>query len=140
MDEFESAQRALAIQLRSLCERAGANNAFVFDAWGLVWCSASLTFGADQERLYAQMATILSSLTPPLQHGGRLDRVFRDEHAAMYCVSFGVAYVLGLWTMPETNELAMRRAVRDALPSVEALTLSLPPPGGSGGSPGAQHA
>jgi hypothetical protein len=36
--------------------------------------------------------------------------------------------------------LAMRRAVRHALPTIESLTLSLPPPDGSGGSSGAQHA
>ncbi len=34
----------------------------------------------------------------------------------------------------------MRRAVREALPGIEALTLALPPPDGSGGNSGAQHA
>jgi hypothetical protein len=140
MPDFEQAQRALAIQLRALCEHAAASNAFVFDAWGLIWCSASLTFGDDQERLYAQVAAILESLVLPLHGGGKLDRVFEDEHAATYCVSFGVTYVLGLWMTPETNELAMRRAVRDALPTIESLTLSLPPPDGPGSTSGAQHA
>lgn len=140
MAEFEKAQRNLALALRALCQRADATNAFVFDAWGLIWSSASLTFGDDQKRLYEQVATILESLDPPLQHGGRVDRVFEDEHAAMYCTSFATTYVLGLWLGPETNELAMRRAVREALPAIESLTLSLPPPDGSGGNSGAQHA
>ena len=57
----------------------------------------------------------------------------------MYCVSFAASYVVGLWTTPGTNHFVLRCAVRAALPVIEALTLSLPPPDGSGNS-GAQHA
>ena len=82
----------------------------------------------------------MTSLTPPLQQGGRVDRLFEDEQASMYSVSFSNTYVLGVWLTPQTNEFAMRRAVREALPAIESLTLSLPPPDGSGNNSGAQHA
>jgi hypothetical protein len=42
--------------------------------------------------------------------------------------------------LPSTNEFVARRAVREALPAIESLTLSLPPPDGSGNDSGAQHA
>ncbi|MCA9624762.1 MAG: hypothetical protein KC731_37320 [Myxococcales bacterium] len=114
-------------------------NAFVFDAWGLFWCSADLTYCEDQQRLYSQVKAILEGLDPPLQRGAKLDHTFPDDVTPMYCVSFSATYVLGLWLSAETNEFLMRRSVADALPNIETMTLSLPPPDGSGGSSGAQH-
>lgn len=49
------AQEELAGELRILVANAQATNAFVFDAWGIIWCSAVLTFGDDETRLYAQV-------------------------------------------------------------------------------------
>src|SRR5690606_8490908 len=37
------AQQELAEELLELVSRTAAENAFVFDAWGLIWCSARLT-------------------------------------------------------------------------------------------------
>jgi hypothetical protein len=123
-----AAQRELAAELHELVTRAGAANAFVFDAWGLIWCSAHLTHGDDQERLYAQVKAILEGLDPPLQRGTKLDRTFPDDVTPMYCVSFSATYVLGVWLNAETNEFLIRRSVADALPKIETMTLSLPPP------------
>jgi hypothetical protein len=132
-------QRELAERLRQLSERGGATNAFVFDAWGLIWCSASPTHGAERQRLFAQVKAILEGLAPPLQRGAKLDRLFPHPESPMYCASFASAYVLGLWTTPATNLFTLRRAVTDALPLVESLTLSLPPPDGTDASAGAQR-
>ena len=133
------AQQELGEELLDLVSRTSAANAFVFDAWGLIWCSAILTYGDDRERLYLQVKTILDGLEPPLQRGTKLDRIFSDDVTSMYCVSFAATYVLAVWVAPETNVFLMRRLTKDALPRIEAMTLSLPPPDGSGGSSGAQH-
>ena len=134
-----NAQQELATELHALVTRADCKNAFVFDAWGLIWCAAHLPHGEDRARLYAQVKAILEQLDPPLQRGTRLDRVFPDDVAPMYCISFAATYVLGLWLDADTNEFLVRRSVADALPTIETMTLSLPPPDGSGGSSGAQH-
>jgi hypothetical protein len=58
-------------------------------------------------------------------------------------VSFAGVYVLLLWFAEAFSELAVRRAVHQALPAIEALTVALPPPDGlavgSGADPARSH-
>jgi hypothetical protein len=136
---YGQAQNELTHELRVLVERAHATNAFVFDAWGIIWCSATLTFGEDETLLYAQVPEVLEAVDPPLARGGKLDRIFAHAMFPMYCVSFAATYVLGLWLTPKVNEFEMRRLVKKALPRVEAMTLSLPPPNGPDMSSGAKR-
>jgi hypothetical protein len=133
---YSDEQRQLAEELSNLAKRAGAKNAFVFDAWGLIWCSGSLTFGENQARLYAQVGAILEGLDPPLARGAKVDRIFTHE-LSMYCVSFAATYVLGVWLAEETNEFTLRRTVKAALPRIESMTLALPPPDGTDTTSGA---
>lgn len=91
------------------------------------------------DALFEQIKTVLDGLSRPLQQGGRLDRSFPDLDPPLYCRSFATVYVLSLWTSRHTNEFLLQRAVRKALPTIESLTLSLPPPGGADPSSGAQH-
>lgn len=129
MTAFVQPQRALAIQLRTLCQRTGATNAFVFDAAGRIMrSSAYLTFGDDQERLYSRIAANLDPLEPSLAEGGSIDELYCDDQGPMYCVSFDTTHVLGLCLAPNPNDSALRSAVRDALPAIESLTRELPPP------------
>jgi len=137
---IQETQRDLAEALRGFAERADGANAFVFDAWGLIWCSAWLTFGDDQVLLYAQVRHALESPNPPLQRGGKLDGRVCPGSPPMYCVSFASCYVLGVWISEPLNPLLLRRAVKEALLTIEPMTLSLPPPDGTGGFSGAQHA
>lgn len=133
------AQNDLALELRDLTERARAMNAFVFDATGLVWCSGWRPHGEGLDHLFAHVKAILESLEPPLQRGGKLDDLVLGEHRPMYCSSFAGMYVLGVWFETDTNLFVARRMIRDALPKIEAMTLSLPPPDGSDPSSGAQR-
>jgi hypothetical protein len=133
---YSDEQRQLAAELRNLTARARARNAFVFDAWGLIWCSASLTFGDDQACLHAQVGAILDEIDPPLTRGGKVDRIFTHE-LSMYCVSFAATYVLGVWLADETSEFTLRRSVKAALPMIESMTLALPPPDGTDTTSGA---
>jgi len=136
---YVQAQDELARELRALAESVHATNAFVFDAWGIIWCSATLTFGDEETRLYAQVPEVLEAVAPPLPRGGKLDRIFEHSASPMYCVSFAASYVLGLWLSPEVSEFQMRRLVKQALPRIEAITLSLPPPDGPDISSGAKR-
>ncbi len=138
--DIRTAQQELAAALTELIEEVGAANAFVFDAWGLIWCSAHLTHGSDQRRLYEEVKFILESLSRPLEKGGKLDRVFPHGGAPTYCTSFAATYVLAVWLDAGTNEFLLRRRVREALPRIEAMTLALPPPDGSDPTSAAGHA
>lgn len=82
---------------------------------------------------------ILEVVDPPLARGGKVDRLFAHDTSPMYCVSFAASYVLGLWLHPDANEFRVRRIVKTALPRVEAMTLSLPPPNGADTTSGAQR-
>ncbi len=96
MEAFERAQRDLALALRALCARAGVENSFIFDAWGLIWCGV-LSFGDDQARLHAQVAAILTSLTPstPARRQGRSRLRRRARSDVLGLVS--CTYVPGVW-------------------------------------------
>lgn len=136
---FREGYDGLENELRRLVEAAGAKNAFVFDAWGVIWASASMTFNLEQKTLYAQVVEVINRLEVPLNRGGKLNQTFQDFEPVAYCRSFGAVYVLCVWVHADTNDFLFRRAVASALPRIETLTLALPPPDGSDPSAGAQH-
>ncbi len=129
--------KLLTEELNRLAGEVYATNAFVFDAWGLVWCHAARPLGADEATLFEQIRLVLTSTTPRLQSGGKIGRTWSNVTPNLHCRSFGGVYVLGLWV---TSEFLLRPAISRALHRVEALTLALPPPGGRDPSSGAQHA
>jgi hypothetical protein len=120
-----------------------ASNAWIFDAGGTVWCVARPPEAIFGEALDAQIRNVLVGLPKPLTRGGRIDATFGEPTARLiprvYCRSFASIYVLGLWPTSSTVKFLMQKAVRAALPTIEALTLALPPPGGTEPNSGAQH-
>jgi len=133
------AVQRLAKELERLAVDVYASHAIVFDAWGLVWCAGPSLEGNSQAILLTQIKTVLEGLSKPLARGGKLDALYGTLVPVLYCRSFASVYVLALWTSKSTVEFLMRKAVRDALPKIEALTVALPPPGGSDPNAGAQH-
>ncbi len=131
--------RQLSRELEQLAGTVYGSNAFVFDAWGLVWCRASSLGPGQETMLLGQIKSILEGTRPPLPRGGKLDTTFSALSPPMSCRSFATVYVLGIWISSNSTEFLLRSSVRDALPRIEALTLSLPPPGGADPSSGAQH-
>ena len=126
------AQLELADALADLYRSADAANAFVFDAWGAIWCSASITWGDDQSLLHAQVRTILEQLHPPVQQGGSLNQLFSDQRYPMYCTSFNTHFVLAAWLLADTNQFRLRRLCGNAIPRIAELTMAaLPEPGGA---------
>jgi len=129
----------LVDELDRLATDVYATNAFVFDAWGLVWCEASFSDEPTRRVLFSQIKSVLEGCQKPLYQGGKLEQMFGSLDPPLFCHSFASVYVLGLWTSKSTNEFLMRKALRKALPKIEALTLALPPPGGGNPNSGAQH-
>lgn len=115
-------------RLGDLASEAGAQNAFVLDAWANLWCAAHSYDGSA-----AQLATLateraLASVRPPLPRGGHID----GEFFFGYIWSFAGVYVLVLRFTRTFDAEPVRVLVVKALPSIEALTLALPPPDGPG--------
>jgi hypothetical protein len=129
----------LKAELNRLAGEVYATNAFVFDAWGLVWCCAVQPLAPDEAALLEQIKTVLSSGEPRLQSGGRISRTWPALNPPLHCRSFAGVYVLGLWVTSNSTEFLLRPAVTRALPLLESLTLALPPPGGHDPNSGAQH-
>jgi len=133
------AVKRLAEVLERLAVDVYASHAIVFDGWGLVWC-AGPSLGPNAEAiLLAQIKGVLEGLPKPLARGGKLDATYTRLDRPLYCRSFASVYVLALWTSKSTVEFLMRKAIRDSLAKIEALTLALPPPGGGEPNSGAQH-
>jgi len=125
--------KALRSLLQDLRTNAGGENAFVLDASGNVWCSAHSADEASLLRIVGFAETILRAQKPPITRGGKLDRIVRHPFNA-YARSFGGAYVVLVPFGDANNTDAVRSLVATALPLVEALTTSLPPPEGPGGA------
>lgn len=126
-------QRALSRELRELAERANAIDGYVFDSWAVVWSWSRRPHAGRRQALFEQIKALLGALDKPLHRGGELRGNF-DLPRPAYCHTFATVYVLMLWTSEATNQLVMRRAIREALPRIESLTLSLSPISGPGGA------
>lgn len=126
---------ALVRALVALAERTGAQNAFVTDAWGHLWCRARAP--ERPERVLALARTVVDRAAKPLVRGGRIDEGAFGDDGGWYARSFaGVYLVLIVFDRAIDHEL-VRAALIDALPAIEALTLALPSPDGPGSASGA---
>lgn len=128
---------ALASVLALLAERAGAANACVTDAWGNLWCRARALSAAEQERVLALARHVVERTPTPLARGGRIDHTEHSEGGGHHARSFAGVYVVLLVFDGAIDELAVRRALRELLSQIEALTVALPPPDGPDATSGA---
>lgn len=120
----------LAARLAALVQQAGAMNAVVMDAHNALWCRASYLGEGEKQWVFELLARALPLATGPLERGGRIDHV-RCEVAPFWLArSFAGIYVLVLWFERPFADAWVRAIVRRALPDIEALTTSLPPPDG----------
>lgn len=125
----------LGAELAHLVQRLAACDAFVFDAWALVWAVSRFPGIALRDRMFSHAKHVLESTSPAFVSGATLDRLHDELEPPLYCRSFARVYVLGVWVPPGTDEHEVRGGVRVALPRIEALTLALPPPPGHGSFP-----
>lgn len=87
-------------------------------------------FTAERRAVFNLIDAALEAVEPPLTRGGHLDRIFRSATHSLYCKSFAATYIVGVLFKGSPSDLLVRRVVKAALPRIETLTLSLPPPDG----------
>jgi hypothetical protein len=127
--------QALQRELEAVAREAKAFNAYVFDAWDKLLCSAHGFSEMPRQDLLDLIRAGIGRAGKPLQRGGTLDTcVTRPGHA--YLKTYGSCYVVLVRYPGPFNEKLTRSSVADALPRIEALTLRLPPSGGPGSHPG----
>lgn len=124
-EDFPEWER-LGAALFALAEACGTRNAFVLDAWANLWCAANRYDGPDGDLAMELAHAQLAALPIPLNRGGGIDRVAHRS----FLKSFAGIYVLALLFDGPFSPAAVRAAVDNALPGIEALTLLLPPPDG----------
>src|SRR5262249_3067528 len=82
----------------------------------------------NQQYSFDLLGALLSSAARPLQSGGHIHN-FAPLH---FAESFATVYVLILWFDAPYDREWVGAAVRHALPTIEQLTTSLPPPDAPG--------
>jgi len=131
--------RALRDELEAISARTHAFNAYVFDAWDNLWCSAHSFESVASDDLLGFVHRMLARSHVSLVRGGVLDDCVSDSRGYVYVRSYASCYVLVL-RFSSRPECSLARAVVEAeLDKLEALTLKLPPSDGPGTS-GAESA
>lgn len=128
--------RALRAALAGLTH-AETPPALVVNARGELVCSSHELHPPDDAAALAAAGRILAAASPPLLRGGKIDGDFPFTDGRCYAHSYANCFILMVLIagapddpLTELRNGAVRRAVRDALPAIEALTLALPSPGG----------
>jgi hypothetical protein len=128
--EWQDLQRELELVVKTV----GAFNAYVFDAWDNMWCSAHGYVEAPRDDLVKLIHAGVVKGRRPLARGGQLDTAMSDKMGHRYLRTYGSCYVLLVRFSAGPDVAAVRAAVGSALPQLEARTLRLPTVGGPGGS------
>lgn len=130
LDPSHPAGRALSKALSALAESCGAEHAAVVDEGFVLWAEG---FGAGAEhRSHADAAARFHHLEivpriSEMRHGvaiGMQNVAGPDYYVAQ---SFASLYVVVVWFDGPFEVPAARARVLEALPQIEAITLSLPP-------------
>jgi hypothetical protein len=123
----------LRAALESVSSEARAFNAYVFDAWGTLWCAALGFSEMPRDDLFDLVRAGVGRSGTSLARGGTLDTCLSGRTGHAYLRTFGSCYVLLVRYAGPFDQKSARAAVVEALPVIEALTLRLPPSGGPGG-------
>lgn len=125
--------RALRSELDALCLRTKAHNAFIVDAWLNLWCASPTMVWDSQSQGLQVPEAILGSDSKKLEQGRRIDRsLVGPAEGHGYARSFAGIYLLLVRSAGPVDLDHWRAAIASALPSIERLTLALPPPLGPG--------
>jgi hypothetical protein len=122
--------RELEAALEELVTRLGAANAAVADAWNDLWCRAHSEGGHEKTAAFELLDRALATLGRPLPRGGKLDLCESAASPWFIARSFAAVYVLLVWFDGPFQAEAAQTHIKRALPTIERLTTSLPPPNG----------
>jgi hypothetical protein len=121
-------------ELERVAAAALAYNAYVLDAWDVMWCAAHSFTAVYGEDLAAIVHAAAAKKGVSLTRGGKLDTSVSGPKGHAYLRTYGSCYVVVLRYAGPFDESKARDVATAALPRLEALTLLLPPPGGPGSS------
>ncbi|MDI1444066.1 hypothetical protein [Polyangium sp. 6x1] len=147
-------------RLVSLQDEVGAMNAIVCDLSGSLLCYGlsrrpqtglaaweapslrltELELQRELSTLGEMFARVLRARPPGKDRpGASFTVVLADDEPFVYAQSFAGVYVLLLWFSGPFTPFPVAPRVRSALPSIEALTVMLPPPEGPSRESGAMR-
>lgn len=121
--------RTLSVVLLELADACGATGAVVIDEGNGLWCMSHPGLEKAADAFYRE--EIATRPEVQLKKGKPL-HVVRDRPPEHFYVaeSFASIYVLIVFFDREFDPFTARTRLRSALPRIEALVLSLPPPFG----------
>jgi hypothetical protein len=119
--------QALREELARLANASGAWLCAVLSIGNVLWCSSHVVEDID-ELARDVYATHVAPIRTSLLRGAEIDHFGLTSEGVCYLRSFAGIYVLVLWREGYADARRVRRSVLAALPRVEGLTLSLPPP------------
>lgn len=136
------ALKALHEALCALVTETNGRAAAVLDEGNGLWCITDTGFEQAADRFYREeIASGGPEGAVKLTRGSGLSLVRQKaEGRAFVAESFASIYVVVVWFERDFDPFTARRVVREALPRIEALTLSLPPPFGPDAGEGAGRA
>lgn len=116
--------------------------AFVVDEGNGLWCTAGGTELAG--RNYSDIADafyrdVIAPRASELRRGGRIAVVKVEGEERYVAESFAGIYVLVIWFAKDFDPFRARAKLREVLPEIERLVVSLPPDGGPAGNEGARR-
>ena len=131
----DPALAALRRALEELVTECAATCAAVIDDGNGLWCMSRSGFEDAANRFYRE--EIAERADVHLKRGGGLHIVRQSPPDHAYVAeSFASIYVVVLWFEADFDPFTARTKVRNALPKIEAMTLSIPPPFGPDGGAG----
>jgi hypothetical protein len=114
-----------------LAERCGGAFAFVVDEGNGLWCVGSKQPEHRADKLADDFyRTVVVSRMKELRSGGKIDQVKMDASSRYVAVSFASIYVLCVWFDADFDPFTARALTRKAVPIIESLIVSMPPPSG----------
>lgn len=122
-------RRALNLALIELAEACNGTGAAVIDDGNGLWCTSHIGFERACDTFYREEIALRPEVQ--LKKGRPLHVVRADPPAHAYVAeSFASIYVVIVFFDRAFDPFTARSRLRAALPRIESLTLSLPPPFG----------
>ncbi len=123
-----SPRALLDARLRTLTSQCEASCAFVTDTSGQDYGYSELPPDWQQLRQAAEPLVLAATHDHPLRRGGHLHLIRSVEPPFVAAESFAGVYMLLVLFRDPFSASVVTALVREALPEIEALTLTQPPP------------
>jgi hypothetical protein len=131
--------KALQSELKQVGKACSARLVAVISTGNVLWCASRTDFDVVDPLADAFYLAVIAPRRQRLKRGERIDIVRRDADDICFARTYAGIYVLVVWIsrfvdenspdeLRSVDENAVRAEMQRALPRIEALTISLPPP------------